>query len=290
MREKRLHTPIFVFDDCVDFLQEWYSYAKKFGLTQKEFIKKAGIGAQSFLSDVLARRKKIGKKHIDGFVKALELTGEEAEYFSLLVQKEITREPREREILFRKLAELREKNLSSILDNRILEYFASWKYPIIREYIVNKGIVRSPKEIVNGLINLKLNSRDVEQALKKLQKWNMIVYDEREGGYRPKNIREIITYDLMPHAVVNDVKRTMIETSIHAMETMEKKKRHVSMAIRGISEEKYQEFCKRIDALRNEFLELEINPDDADRIVTMNVQMFPVMRVKPASSRKGRGK
>ncbi len=290
MKPKRLPTPLSIFDDCVDYLQEWYSYSKKFGLTQKEFVKKAGIGAQAFLSDVLARRKKIGERHIAGIVRALGLTGDEAAFFSLLVQKEITKKPRERETVFRKLAELRERNLSTILDKRILEYFASWKYPVIREYIVNKGLVISPKEIVAGLINLQLNSRDVEQALKKLLKWDMIVLDAKAGGYRPQHRKNVISYDLMPHAVVNDVKRTMIETSIHAMETMEKEKRHVSMAIRGINEKKYKDFCRKIDALRKEFLELNVKPNDTDRIVSMNIQMFPVMNIEQDVKKDGGGK
>ncbi len=287
MPERNLRTPIFVFDDCVDYLQEWYSYARKFGLTQQVFIKKAGIGAKAFLSDVLSRRKKIGERHIKGFIHALELKGESAEYFSLLVQKETIKNPRERETVFRKLAALREKNLTSILDNKILEYFTSWKYPVIREYIVNKGLVTSAKEIVAGLVNLKLNSREVEQSLKKLLKWDMIEYDTDAGGYRPKKTNEIISYDKMPHAVVNDVKRTLIEASVHAMETMEKDKRHISLAIRGINEKKYRELCNKIDTLRKEFLELEVAPDDADRIVSMNVQVFPVMTISQKNNREG---
>ncbi len=289
MFSKRLHIPIFIFDDCVDYLQEWYSYAKRFGYTQKQFIADAGIGAQSFLSDILARRKKIGERHIKGIVKALGINADESEYFSLLVQKEIIRKPREKESIFRNLAVLREKNLAAFLDKQNLEYFTSWRYPVIREYVVQKGKVCSPKEIVNDLITLKLTSREVEQALKKLQKWNIITYDTATGAYIPQKSNEIISYDTMPHAVVNDVKRTMIETSIHAMETMEKDKRHVSMAIRGISEEKYQELCRKIDTLRKEFLKLEVNPKDADRIVSMNVQVFPVMTIEQ-KNRKEREK
>lgn len=287
MKNKRLHTPIYVFDDCVDYLQVWYDYSKRFGLTQQAFIKKAGIGAQAFLSDVLSRRKKIGERHIKGMIRALELPRAEADYFSLLVQKARVKNPRERETIFRKLAQLREKNLSTILDNKFLEYFASWKYPVIREYIVNKGLVTSPKEIVSGLINLKLNSREVKQALKKLLKWELIVYDTNTGGYRPQREKQMLSYEAIPHAVVNDVKRTMIEASIHAMETMDKDTRHVSMAIRGISEGKYQELCRKIDALRKEFLALDVSPQDADRIVAMNVQVFPVMTIGQKGNRQG---
>jgi hypothetical protein len=57
MQPKRFKTPIFIFDDYVDFLKAWYSYARRFGFTQKDFMKKARINAKAFFSDVLSQRK-----------------------------------------------------------------------------------------------------------------------------------------------------------------------------------------------------------------------------------------
>jgi uncharacterized protein (TIGR02147 family) len=87
MKPKRFGTPIFIFEDYVDFLSAWYTYARRFGFTQKLFMEKAGINAKAFFSDVLSQRKKIGEKHIKGFIDALELSADEADYFSLLVYK-----------------------------------------------------------------------------------------------------------------------------------------------------------------------------------------------------------
>jgi hypothetical protein len=49
MKKNRLSTPVFVFEDYVDFLKEWYGYAKRFGYTQREFLDSAGINANAFL-------------------------------------------------------------------------------------------------------------------------------------------------------------------------------------------------------------------------------------------------
>jgi uncharacterized protein (TIGR02147 family) len=269
-------TPIFVYDDYVDYLRDYSDYMRRFGVTRKDLVKKAGIGAHAFLSDVIARRKKIGKRHIEGMVNALELRGDAAEYFSLLAHREITRDPREKERCFRQLGELRAKNLRSVLADQQLEYFASWRYPIIREYVLLKGVVYSPKEIVRDLIGLKLGSREVENALHKLEKWKLVRYDPKQGGWRAHEQQDAISYRRIPHAVVNDVKRALIEASVHAMETLTSEQRHVSMAIRACSHEQYREFCKRIDALRQEFLELD-DTGDNDRVLALNVQLFPVM-------------
>ncbi len=269
-------TPIFVYDDYVDYLQAYSDYMRRFGVTKKDLVAKAGIGAHAFLSDVIARRKKIGKRHIDGLTKALSLTGDEAEYFRLLVLREITRNPREKERYYRELGELRNKNVRSVLADQDLEYFASWRYPIIREYVLLKGIIFSPKEVVRDLVGLKLGSRDVEAALKKLEKWNLVTYDDEQGGWRPNEQQDAISYRQIPHAVVNDVKRALIEASVHAMETLQAEQRHVSMAIRGLSHKQYQQFCDRIDSLRKEFLSLADGAEN-DRVLALNVQLFPVM-------------
>lgn len=286
MQKKRLNTPIFIFEDHVDYLREWYLYAKRFGLTQREFLSHAGIHANAFLSDVLARRKKIGKRHINGFIKALGLKNDEQDYFTLLVRKELCRDPVDKMAVFSDLARLRKQNLSTMLDNRTLEYYASWRYPVIREYVLWKGKVSSPKEIADSLINLKLSTHEAEMALSKLAAWNMISSDGTGHGYRPVE-NGSITYSSMPHPVVNDVKRTFIEAAVHAMEEMPKTKRHVSMAIKGISEKSYQELCQRIDALRQEFLSREENKEDVDRVVSLNIQAFPVMTIDRTQHRGG---
>jgi uncharacterized protein (TIGR02147 family) len=279
MKPKRCGTPIFIFEDYIDFLKAWYSYARRFGFTQKLFMKKARINAKAFFSDVLSQRKKIGEKHIQGFIDALDLSTDEAEYFSLLVQKKNARDPGEANAIGGKLAALRAKKTSAILSGGgTLEYFSSWKYPVIREYIKAKGLVRSPKEISRSLLHLKLGLTETKHALHKLQKWNMIGYDEKTGEYRPHNDC-LVTYSEMPHAVVNDVKRSLIETSIHSMENCKKGARNISMAIRGMNSETYDKFCMKIDALRKEFLESGEGTGKNDHVYSLLVQLFPVMKI-----------
>ena len=200
MKPKRFGTPIFVFDDYVDYLKAWYSYARRFGFTQKLFMEKAKINAKAFFSDILAQRKKIGEKHIQGFIDALELSPDEAEYFALLVQKKNGNTPEEISITGKKLATLRTKKTPVILSGGgTMEYFGSWKYPVIREYIKAKGFVRTPDEICKSLLHLKIGLTETRLALQKLQKWNMIAYDETYRGYRPVTDC-VVTYSEMPHA------------------------------------------------------------------------------------------
>jgi len=279
MKPKKIGTPIFIFEDYVDFLKVWYSYARRFGFTQKDFMEKARINSKTFFSDVLSQRKKIGEKHIRGFADALELSTDEAEYFSLLVHKKNARNPSEIITIGGKLALLRAKKTSAIIaGGGTSEYFSSWKYPVIREYIKAKGFVRSPKEISKSLLHLKLGLTEIKLALCKLEKWNLIAFDEKAGGYRPNNDC-VITYSEMPHAVVNDVKRALIETSIHSMENIEKDARNISMAIRGMNRETYNKFCVKIDNLRKEFLESGEGTGKSDHVYTLMVQMFPVMKI-----------
>jgi uncharacterized protein (TIGR02147 family) len=279
MKPKRFGTPIYVFDDYVDFLVAWYSYARRFGFTQKDFMEKANINAKAFFSDVLSQRKKIGEKHIQGFVDALELSPDEADYFSLLVRKKNARDVDEINTIGKGLASLRAKKTSSILSGGgTMEYFSSWKYPVIREFIKAKGFVQSPEEISKSLLHLKLGLGEIRQALQKLQKWNMIDFDGITGTYRPNNDC-LITYSEMPHAVVNDVKRSLIETSIHSMENLEKNARNISMAIRGMNRENYEKFCLKIDELRKEFLESGEGTAKSDHVYTLLVQLFPVMKI-----------
>jgi len=286
MMKNRLSTPVFVFEDHVDFLKEWYSYAKRFGFTQREFLDKAEINANAFLSDVLAKRKKIGSRHVAGFIKALELKGDEQEYFALLVAKEKAKKPEDKIALSEKMAHIRKNNLSTMLENRTMEYYASWRYPVIREYLLCKNTPTLPKEIANALINIKLSTAEVTQALCKLVKWKMVHFDENTGKYGATGSNSI-SYQDMPHSVVNDVKRTFIEASIHAMEEMPKEERHISMTLKGVSEKTYALFCEKIDELRQSILIHEDNKDDVEKIIALNIQMFPVSKINRSLDKQG---
>jgi uncharacterized protein (TIGR02147 family) len=179
----RLAAPIFIFEDYVDYLSAWYGYAKRFRLTQKTFMERTGAGPQAYFSDILARRKKLSLRHIVGFTDALDLSGDSAEFFSLLVQKEHANIGVEKEIALKKLSLLREKHLHSLVTDSNAEYFSSWKYPVVREFIVSKGHVRSFKEIKNAFLHISLTLDEVRHVVKKLIQWKMIEIDKELGGY-----------------------------------------------------------------------------------------------------------
>ncbi len=277
VQKNRLVTPIFVFDDYIDYLKAWYGYAKRFGVTQTVFIQRAGVGTQAYFSDILARRKKLALQHIDGFIKALELTAEAAEFFTLLVQKEHARKGAEKEQVLKRLAIFREKNSAALVTGGNSEYYGSWRYPLLREYIVSKGSVASLREIKRAMLHLTMPLEEIRRTVNKLIQWNMVVQDEQTGELRPGPGGGTITYSEMPHAVVNDVKRLFIESSLHAMETLPHDKRHISMAIGGMSRERYELFCRKIDELRREFLADGAPGEAQDNVYGLNVQLFPLM-------------
>ncbi|MBN1578336.1 MAG: TIGR02147 family protein [Chitinispirillaceae bacterium] len=288
-RAKRLSAPIFVFDDYVDYLKAWYGYARRFRMTQQAFIERAGVGAQAYFSDILARRKKLAVQHIKGFIKALELTGKDGEYFTLLVLKEHARKGEEKEKVLKKLARLREKNISTLVTDANAEYFSSWKYPVVREYIASMGYIASLREIKYAFLHFTMPLAEVRRTVEKLIQWKLVEKDEKTGGFRPVEGLSTVTYSGMPHAVVNDVKRLFIESSVHAMETLPREERHITMAIRGLSREKFRLFCKKIDELRAEFLESETGNEKPDHVYGLNVQLFPLMSVESDEANHGSG-
>jgi hypothetical protein len=68
---------------------------------------------------------------------------------------------------------------------------------------------------------------------------------------------------------------------------MPKEERHASMTLKGIGKETYKEMCEKIDALRKEFLDRDERKESTDRIVSLNIQLFPVMRIDRSGGRTG---
>jgi len=280
---RSLSTPIFVFDDYIDYLKAWYGYAKRFRMTQREFIKRAGVGSQAYFSDILARRKKLALAHVGGFVNALELTGDSLDFFTLLVLKDHAKKGVELEQILRKLSLMRSRYMPELLSNADVEYFSSWKYPVIREYIISKGCVASLREIKQAFLYFALPLDEIRRTVGKLAGWGMITTDPVDGSIRPSSDTATITYSGMPHAVVNDVKRLFIESSVQAMEALPADKRHITMAIKGVRKERYEELCRKIDELRKDFLEDVSAADPVEFVYGLNVQLFPLMQLNVSS-------
>jgi uncharacterized protein (TIGR02147 family) len=276
----RLSTPIFVFDDHVDYLKAWYGYARRFRMTQALFIKRAGVGTQAYFSDILARRKRLALDHVDGFTRALELTGEAADYYSLLVHKEHAAPGMAREQVLKQLSRLRERHIGTLVADTDSAYFSSWKYPVVREYIVSRGSVASLREIKHAFLHFSMPLAEVRETVEKLIRWKLVEQDAATGAYLPASGSSTLSYSEMPHPVVNDVKRMFIESSVHAMETLPKGERHITMAVRGMSRERFARFCRRIDGLRQEFLAAAADDSPADNVYGLNIQLFPLMSIE----------
>lgn len=268
---------IYLYEDYISFLEDWLTYKKQFGMTSRKFLEMAEIKARAFMSDILSGRKKLPSKYIKSFSNIMDLNDDEARYFELLVQKCNSKKIDEKAYLSKKLSEIRIEKLTTILKKKNLGYFSSWKYPVVREFLVAKKKIISPKEVVNSLVSHDLTSRDVKNILNKLVLWEMASYNEEKKEWRPLEEKTVFDYDELPHVVVHDTKKEMIDTAMKAMATLPKNERHATMAIRSMSEEKYLDFCKKIDDLRAEFLSLDVAPGSEDRVVTLNIQAFPVM-------------
>jgi hypothetical protein len=93
----------------------------------------------------------------------------------------------------------------------------------------------------------------------------------------------------MPHTVVKDVKRLFIESSVHAMETLPREERHITMAVKGMSRKKYERFCRRIDELRKQFLTEEDPGEGPEFVYGLNVQLFPLMTTGRDEGRNDQG-
>jgi uncharacterized protein (TIGR02147 family) len=145
--------------------------------------------------------------------------------------------------------------------------------------VVGRGFVKSLKEIKRAFLHFSMSLDDVRKTVSKLIQWKMVVVDTVRDGFIPGPGNGTISYDGMPHSVVNDVKRLFIESSVHAMETLPKDKRHITMAVRGMSRSRYEQFCRKIDDLRREFLTGE-ECGDVESVFGLNVQLYPLMSMQ----------
>jgi uncharacterized protein (TIGR02147 family) len=127
---------VFAYTDFRAFLRDWLAAARATDpkVSHRWFARRLGSTNPSSLSHVIEGRRPIGPERVEAFVAALELHGDEAEYFRALVDESNAATPAASSAAYARVAELRSIHASEDLVSRdAFAFLASWLVPAVYE-------------------------------------------------------------------------------------------------------------------------------------------------------------
>jgi uncharacterized protein (TIGR02147 family) len=269
----RVH--IFDFLDYRAFLREFYRDQKEQGrpFSFRAFARRAGIRSYNFLQLVMKGERDLSATMATQFARGCGLEGSEAEYFCELVTFGQAKSADERNRAYQRICRFRPFRAAHRLEPAQAAYHGCWYIPAIRE-LAALGEFRDDPKWIAGALQPAISVAQARDALTTLCDLGLLVRDD-DG--RLKQADSLVTTGTGPHGhhIVN-YHRAMMSQAIRALDEVPRAERDISSLTLSIGERGLPSISQRIAAFREEILQIAEAFGPADRVVQLNIQLFPL--------------
>lgn len=231
------------------------------------------MASTGFLSLVISGKRNISSDLAVRISSALSFSKKEADYFSTLVRFNQETNADEKERAFEELLSLRPASAKSLRADQ-QEFYNHWYYSAIRELVSVSNVSDNYKQIAECLIP-KISVNDVRETLELLERLGFISKDE-DGNFR--RIESLVTAagsSIDPAAIKKYQGETM-DLARNALYNIPKDKRDISTVTLSTNDQGMVMIKKRIEQCRAEIMAIANQSIDPDRIVQLNMHLFPL--------------
>lgn len=266
---------VFAYDDYRAFLRDLYAVRKRQrrGFSLRAFSRKAGLTSSNYLKLVMDGDRNLSASMAERFAEACGLRAQEAAYFCALVAYAQSETTSERERAYRHLSSFRRFREVYPLDRAHEAYHAHWYVPAIRELAARADFKPDPKWIARTLLP-PITARKAEQALGVLRELGFLVEDDQGRLRQAHALLETPDRPLGVHLA--KYHRAMMERAAESIDRVPREQREISSLTLCLSQSQLLALKARLTQLRSDLLhEFGAGPD-AQRVVQLNFQLFPL--------------
>jgi uncharacterized protein (TIGR02147 family) len=272
---------IFEYLDYRKLLADYYSFKKSLNrhFSHRMFAQKAGINSSGYFSEVLNGRRNLAKAQIRKFAKAMDLGERESLYFELMVGFCHAKSDAVRKSIYAMLLEAMPVHLQQVKQTQ-MEYFAKWYHVAVRETLSIASIKGDGEELA-GILDPPITPSQAKAALRVLERLRLAVRDA-DGCWRAAHASLLSPDDPGASLLLREFQREMMLRAADALERVPAEGRDVTSVTMSVS----PEGLARIKGLAADFhkrvLEVVQTDRGEDRVIQLNVQVFPLTRSKEA--------
>jgi len=244
--------------------------------THRRLAADAGFSNPGFFNDVVKGRRTLSDSAQDKLAAAFGLKAGEAEYFKLLVAYGQSKDPQERDDLYRQMLFRRNRSSFVRLNPINSKYYQDYHYPLVRAAIQVFDF-RGDYDALAHFIRPAIPVATLKKCVRDLCEWGLVA-QAPDGRYHPANKNQ------EPAPSMGDlVKRLNREWVIQAADALfmfPKEERYIYSALLTVGKETFQEIQRRIEKFREEIIALAKREEKPDRVMQFNIQHFPRSHVK----------
>jgi uncharacterized protein (TIGR02147 family) len=275
--QSRAAVDVFRYADYRAFLRAYYEHRKRQKrISLRAFSRRVGLRSPNYLKLVMDGQRNLTPELALRFAEACGLRGEAVEYFCALVLFNQAKSNQQRELHYRRLRGFRRYRDLQRLDVAQDAYHSQWYIPAIRELTARADFSEDPKWLARTLLPAVAPSQ-ARKALAILCELGLLVRDE-SGRLRQAEALVGTAPGPLGHHVVR-FHRTMMRLAAESLDRVPRDEREIASVTLCISQAQMLELKADIEQFEQQLLQ-RYGSEQAERVVQVNLQMFPLSNPK----------
>ncbi|HHX14997.1 MAG TPA: TIGR02147 family protein [Fibrobacter sp.] len=258
------------------YLRDYYDYKKKTSsaFSLRFFAEKAGLSSHAHLKLAIDGKRNITKNTVVKLVLGIGLDTRRASYFESLVFFNQAKKDKERQIYYAQLLAASPRSKLRTLEKTQFRIFREWYHSAILEMTSIKSFKPAPEWISKHIMG-DLSAAQAAESLKLLLDLELIV--KTANGFRAKNPL-LTTDDEVQDILVKLYHNQMLKLSANALSELSGDQRDFSAVTFAIKRTDFPALKKHLQLMRKELLDFSASSGEAEDIVQVNIQLFPLTR------------
>lgn len=256
---------VFAYFDYRKYLGDVFQHRKAAepGFSHRHFLEEAGISGSAYLVRVLKQTRKLNRKYVPHFCKALRLSGRQAQYFERLVEYGNEKRHEAKHQLLKDLLKLRAAEPGFLLRDRRLKFFKRWYYPVVRE-ILALVPTKDDYNAVARMVVPPITAVQAENAIKFLEKNGFV---GRDAAGRLVLTEPFVSSGDQPNSTVLDqYHRANIEINREALDLVPPDLRSASSLTLTLSEAGFERVRREIRDFRSHLMAIAKEDGNPERV------------------------
>ncbi|MGL1934008.1 MAG: TIGR02147 family protein [Fibrobacterales bacterium] len=234
----------------------------------------AGLKSTGFFSWVLSGKRNITPALTKQFSKVFEHDKNEAAYFLLLVNYDQAKTHELKAQFFKKIVSHKRSCITTVTPDQYA-YFKEWYIPAIREIIAITPISDNYKKLGHSLLP-KISPTEAKEATALLLRLGFITQG-KNGLF--KHVTQTITLGEEWRSIaVSSHQHALMQLGVTALEKVPRNERDISSVTLTCSDTLFKTYSQKLAELRQEFLELARQEQLPNRVIQLNLQLFPLTK------------
>ena len=258
------------------FLRDYYEYKKKTStaFSLRFFAEKAGLSSHAHLKLAIDGKRNITKNTVTKLIHGLGLENQRAAYFASLVFFNQAQTDADKQIYYAQLIKASPRSKLHKMDKAQFRIFQEWHHSAILEMVGLKDFRPIPDQISKKLRGL-VTPAQVTESLNLLLELGLLV--KTANGYRQRDPL-ITTDDEVQDLMVKMYHLQMLKLSANMLTELPGQERDISALTFGIKRSDFPNLKKHLQLMRKELLDFSAKAGEAEDVVQINIQLFPLTR------------